>query len=383
MINPLTWLSRRRFPYDPLITVEVSKSALIHNLEQFRKIAPHHSVAPVLKSNAYGHGLFEVAEILQHDKRIPFLVVDSYYEAVALRAHGIKTPLLIIGYTRPETILASNLRNTMFTVTSLDTLLRLEQTLHPIAIHLKIDAGMHRQGILPEEIDQACNLLSENPLIVLRGLCSHLCDADNVDPSFTEGQIHVWNRIAKKFKSEFIELEYTHLSATDGHRFTADIAANVSRLGLGLYGLIDGTTYMPALDLKPAMQMKTILTGIKKLASDESVGYGVTFKAENDMTIGTIPVGYFEGVDRRLSNIGHVEVGPERISCQIIGQVSMNITVIDISGIEKPAIGMEVIVIGNDRTRSNSLEVMAKKCNTISYELAVHVPGHLKRVVVD
>ena len=388
MINLLTWLSRKRFPYEPLITVEISKSRLLHNLNEFRKIAPCGNIAPVLKSNAYGHGLLEIAEILENNSKcnpqnkIPFFVVDSYFEAVALRSHGIRTPLLIIGYTRKETILSSKLQNISYTISSLEQLKQIESTNKHISIHLKIDTGMHRQGILEEEIEQVSEILFNNPAIILHGICSHLCDSDNLDTSFTEGQIHIWNRITKFFKNEFSSLKYLHLSATEGHKFTDDIDANVSRLGLGLYGLADGNVFSPKLDLKPIMELKTIITSIKKIKHDDTVGYGNTFKTDHDMTIATIPVGYYEGLDRRLSNNGCVDVGDEHIICPIIGRVSMNITSIDISKVDNVKIGTPVTVISNNSSHENSIRAIALRITTIPYEVVVNIPESLKRVVI-
>ena len=215
MINPLTWISRKRFPYEPLIRLEISKHAIVNNLNEFSKLAPNGHIAPVLKSNAYGHGLFEIAKILERYRHtikkarntdgtgtIPFFVIDSYFEAVALRSQGIKTPLLIVGYCRPDIILNSRLNNVAFTIGSIESLQELEDTERPIPIHLKIDTGMHRQGILVEEIQKTIELLAENPYIIIQGICTHLSDADNDDPSFTEGQINMWNRCVNNFKNK-------------------------------------------------------------------------------------------------------------------------------------------------------------------------------------
>lgn len=392
MTNPLTWLSRQRFPYEPLITVSISRKNLIHNLNEFRKIAPRvrfgatdgslGMVAPVLKSNAYGHGLAEVLSILRHEPHIPFLVVDSYFEAVAVRACGVRIPILIIGYTRPQTIMSSRLRDTVFTVSSLQTLQELESTLHPIPIHLKIDTGMHRQGVLPEEIEQASDLLSENTDIVLRGICTHFSDADDSDPSSTEGQIKVWNKIARRFKEEFATLRYLHASATDGHRYTGDIEANVSRLGLGLFGLADGAAFKPVLDLKPVLRMDAIIASLKKIRRDQTVGYGNTFHAQGDMTIATVPAGYYEGVDRRLSNIGCIGINHEEVPCPIVGRVSMNITTVDVTHVPHVAVGMRATVVSDRAANANSIMGMAKLAGTIPYEIAVHIPASLRRIVV-
>ena len=397
----LTRLSKRRFPYEPLVTVNISRSRLIHNLHEFMKIAPKGRVAPVLKSNAYGHGLVDVARIIEAERRsdgrakkdhIPFLVVDSFFEAVALRAARVRTPLLIIGYTRPETIARSRLRDVSFTITSLETLRHIAEYQYSffdfggrrISIHLKIDTGMRRQGIMPSELHEVSDLLDMNPSIVLKGICSHFSSADDPDPSATESQIHIWNNVAKELHHQYASIEFIHISNTDGHRYVADCYANVSRLGLGLYGLVDGTVFSPPLDIKPALSLETIITGTKKLHRDETVGYGNTFKAEKEMTIATLPVGYNEGVDRRLSNCGYVLVGTERVPCRIIGRVSMNITVIDVTNVPSTKAGTVVTVISDQPHDPNSVVNMAKTIGTIPYEvLVVHVSGLLKRVVVD
>ena len=382
----LNWLSHKRFPYEPLITVTVSRSRILHNLKEFSKLIPEGYVVPVLKSNAYGHGLFEVAKILSNDPHIPFFAVDSYFEAVALRARRIKTPLLIIGYNRSRTIMGSNLKNTAFAVTSLETLKELKDVSHTIYIHLKFDTGMRRQGLMPAEMEEAIGIVKDNPYILLRGIATHFCDADNADESFTEAQIASWNSIVKRMKIEFPDIWYAHAAATDGSRFSCDIRGNVVRLGIGLYGLSDNEHLRKTLDLQPALEMRTIITGLKDLKVGETVGYGNTFKAPKDMRIATIPVGYFEGLDRRMSNNGSIQVGPDNAACPIVGRVSMNITTIDVTDVPSAAnlkIGSPVKVISNTASDPNSITAIAKRCGTISYEIAVRIPAHLKRVVID
>ena len=143
-----------------------------------------------------------------------------------------------------------------------------------------------------------------------------------------------------------------------------------------MYGLIE----MKGVNLKPVLEMKTIITGIKKIRKGDAVGYNNTFVAKEDMTIATIPVGYNEGVDRRLSNKGYMKVSG--ILCPIIGRVSMNITIIDVSKINGVKIADEVIVLSSNKQDKNSIENITKDCETISYEIAVHIPPHLKRVMI-
>jgi len=389
MINPLTWLSKKRFPYEPLIKIEISRNRLLHNLDEFRKLDKKNMIAPVLKSNAYGHGLIEIAKILEDAKKqnkelnktIPFFVLDSYFEALALRSKGIKTPLLIIGYNRPEILLNPNLQNISYAITSLETLQQIQQTKKYINIHLKIDTGMHRQGILIEEIDNALEIINANKNINLEGICSHFSDSDNTDPEFTKQQISNWNNVVSKLETKYPQIKYFHISNTYGHKYLNSIKSNTSRLGIGLYGIAEG--FDIDINLKPVLEMKTIITGIKKIKKGQTVGYSNTFIAQKDMTIATVPIGYFEGLDRRLSNKGYFTINKEGVQSPIIGRVSMNITTIDVSDISNPKIGDEVIVISNNSNNKNSIQGIAKTVETIPYEIVVYIPEHLKRVVVE
>ncbi|MDO8579773.1 MAG: alanine racemase [bacterium] len=379
-----TWLRHKRFPYEPLITIETSKSRLLSNLKEFNLYAPEGFIAPILKANAYGHGLLNIAKTLEQcTDKITFLGVDSYFEVVALRSRGIKTPLLIIGYTRPETMQKSRLRNVSFTVTNMDTLKSLEKLGRNIKIHLKIDTGMHRQGIRPEEIIAAVEIIKNNPKIILDGIYTHFCDADNHDERYTRAQINIWNKCVDEIKPKFPDIKYIHAASTDGAIFSKDIRANMIRLGIGLYGISENNKLNSVISLLPVLKMKTILTGVKKLNRDETTGYGNTFKATKNMTVATVPVGYSEGLDRRLSNNGTVQVGVHKIPCPIIGRVSMNMITIDVSSVENPIVGTEVTVISDNASDPNSIQSIAKNCKTNTHEIVVKIPAHLKRVMTQ
>ena len=356
---------------NPLITITISKHYLLHNLEQFKGIKPENSIAPVLKSNAYGHGLIEIASILED--KADFFVIDSYFEALALRNEGIKTPLLIIGYVRPEIINANKLKGVSYGISSLDALRSISSSAR---IHLKIDTGMRRQGIMPEELNEALSHIKNNPNIEFEGICSHLSDADNSDRSYTEKQITLWNSIVEKVKKEFPSIKYIHLSNSYGHAFAKKISANTSRLGIGLYGLAD----IPGVNLKPVLEMRTILTNIKNIKKGDSVGYNNSFVASQDMTIATIPVGYYEGLDRQLTNKGGVKIG--NTDAPVVGRISMNMTTIDVSALKNLKIGDIVQVISPIKSDKNSIYSMAQLGETITYELVVKIPREIKRIIV-
>lgn len=379
ILYPFYYIKSLFFPrISPLITVHIDEAALLHNLGKYRQAYPDIQFAPVLKSNAYGHGLIPIARILD-SPNIPFLIVDSYYEALTLRQNAIKSPILIIGYILPEIIKKSRLKNVYFTVTSLAQLQAINDSIRrPISIHLKIDTGMHRQGLLPTEIHQAITIIKKNSFIQLQGICSHLADADNSISRYNTSQLEQWEQSIQFFKTAFPQLTYYHISASAGLIHTAKSHHNLARLGLGLYGI--SIIENNKLSLKPVLSLTSIISGIKVIKKGDTVGYNNTFIAKNDMLIATIPAGYAEGVDRRLSNIGQVEIA--EILCPIIGRISMNITTIDITHIPNIQIGDIVTLISNDNSSPISANAIAKICDTIPYEILIHIPGYLRREII-
>jgi len=205
-----------------------------------------------------------------------------------------------------------------------------------------------------------------------------LADADGSDSSFTEKQVKAWNDGVKIFRQNFSDIKYFHTSATAGTHYADKIDANVCRLGIGLYGI--NSSPLTKIDLKPALEMASIISSIKNIPAGEKVGYSVTFQATKPMIVATVPVGYNEGVDRRLSGKGSYKIGGD--FCPILGRVSMNISSIDVSGIKDVRLEQEVIVISSKSDDKNSVENLARLCGCIPYEILVHIPQHLRRIIV-
>ncbi len=376
LFSYLRSLKKSFSPYKRFIEILIFKDHILHNLKAYREKALPAEVAPVIKSNAYGHGLIEVARILDR-QGVPFLVVDSLYEARRLRYEGITSPILVVGYTPTENILSSVPRKTTVTVATLEQLAELAQSESDAVIHIKIDTGMHRQGIQPREIKEAIKVVQESSL-VLEGICSHFADADGETDEFTNRQIATWNTAVEEFQKVFPTLRYMHLSATAGIRLSKEIRANVVRLGKGLYG-INPVPRWP-IELKPALEMRTVISAIRTLGPGERVGYNGTFETKHETRVATVPVGYYEGVDRRLSNKGAFEVHGK--ACPILGRISMNISSLDVTDVPDAKIGDAVTVISADRDAPNSVENIAKRCNTISYDIVARIPEHLGRRVI-
>ncbi|MDR3548870.1 MAG: alanine racemase [Candidatus Pacebacteria bacterium] len=362
----------------PLVEVRISRKNLLHNLHAYQEKYPHLTFAPVLKSNAYGHGLAVIARLLDKEN-IAFFMVDSYYEARTLRRAGVRSRIVIMGYVRPEEIASSKLRDIDYGIVDIEQLRELARIAHkPLRIHLKIDTGMHRQGILPTDLDDAIKLIKSQPSLRIAGICSHFADADNsVSDEHTRLQVSTWNEAAKELLLQFPSIEYRHIAATKGVAFGDATHTNVGRIGIGLYGFDtspDGST-----ELKPVLEMRSLITSIRGVPTGDFVGYNATFVAQKPLCIATVPVGYFEGIDRRLSNVGSLQVAGE--AAGLAGRVSMNMCSINVTDLPEVKRGDVVTVISRNRDDDNSVERMAELANTTPYVILAHLPQHLKRVV--
>lgn len=378
LIQRLKELKKLWDPYRPLIEVLIYQDSLLHNLAQYQNSFPKLQFAPVLKSNAYGHGLLEVARILE-PKKLPFFMADSLFEARSLKSQGIKTPLLILGYVTAQNINSQKLNNISFGILSLDQLRLINRNLiKKTSFHLKIDTGMRRQGLLETDLPEAIRLIKSNDKIVLEGLCSHLAEADAAS-QFNQKQISLWNRTVKTFRKEFPKIKYFHLTNSAGADLYADADVNTGRLGLGLYGY--NLSPRINLNLKPALEMRSLITTLRQLKKGEAIGYNLTFSAKSDILAATVPVGYTEGLDRRLSGVGALLI--EQTRCPILGRVSMNMCSVDVTQIKNPHLEQPVTVISKNPRDPNSVENLARLCNTIPYEILVKIPSYLKRTVTN
>lgn len=348
-----------------LNTIELSSVALRHNYKYFAKKHPESKICPVLKSNAYGHGLIKIATICEK-LRAPYLIVDSFYEAFEIKKAGIKTPCLIIGYTLPENYQHMSFANVAVTILDIATIHALGRLNKKIKVHLKIDTGMHRQGVSLDELPEALELIKKYKKLELEGVCTHLADADNPKKTFTSKQVKEFKDAVKK-----IDVKWKHISATAGAGVIKSKDFNMIRLGLGIYG--DSPIEKDAKKLRPVMKFSSTIIDIKNLKKGDCVSYGCKFTAKQNMKIGIIPAGYYEGVDRRLSNKGYVFYG--NLKCKILGRVCMNLTVIDLSKVKGARKGARV-----DFIKGNVQEI-AKLCETISYVVWTKIAPTIRRIV--
>jgi len=364
-------------PSHPLIEVGISRENVLHNLRAYQTKYPHLTFAPVLKSNAYGHGLCVIARLLDKEN-IAFFMVDSLYEARTLRQGGIRSRILVLGYVRPEDVVHSSLRDIDFAIVDIEQLHALAARAHrPIRLHLKLDTGMHRQGIVQADMPEAIKIVRSNRNLQVVGVASHFADADGAESTNTDTQVTVWNDMVAQVNAAFPSVEYRHIAATKGMRWAKEAGTNVGRLGIGLYGF--DTSHEGGAALRPVLELRSFITSLRTVPTGDFVGYNATYTAAKPVRIATVPVGYFEGIDRTLSNNGSMLVRGKR--APLAGRVSMNMSSLDVTDIPEAAQGDRVVAISRNSQDQNSISQMAPLAGTTPYVILVHIPQHLKRVV--
>jgi alanine racemase len=377
MIRYIRNIQRRLSPHRPLVEVGISKANLLHNLHTYQERYQNVRIAPVLKSNAYGHDLGLIARLLDKED-VAFFMVDSLYEARRLRAAGVKSRIVVMGYIRPTDPERSRLRDVDFAITDIEQLREIAELLtHDVRFHLKIDTGMHRQGILPTDLKEAIELIKSNPHIQLAGIASHLADADGADDAFSTAQVETWNESVQEIERYFPTIEYRHIAATKGVRFGEVTRTNVARVGIGLYGF--DTSQHGHSDVRPVLELRSFIASLRDIPEGDHVGYNVTYTTQRPTRIATVPVGYYEGYDRRLSNKGSMRVRDTIVP--VAGRISMNMSSLDVTDVSQVSRGDVVTVLSRDPSHTNSVANLATLCGTIPYELLVHIPPHLRRVV--
>lgn len=368
--------------YRHLNKILINQSALQLNHQVLQAFHPEARIVPVLKSNAYGHGLKTVAPIF--DALGPeFLVVDSLYEAYELYKMNVKSKILILGYTHPDNFLTKQLPFHI-TIFDLETAKALNKQQKNCNVHIFVDTGMCREGVSIKHLPEFIQEVKKLSCLQIVGLTSHLADVDNPkDGSFTEKQIANYKKALKITEDAGISLQYRQISASGGAFKIKDPTFNVIRAGLASYGINPLEPSDPeyqSLSLQPALQFVTTLAQIKTIQKGEKIGYNGTFTVQKTMTVGLLPLGYYEGVDRRLSNKGMVTIND--IVCPIVGRVSMNMTSIDLSAVKNAEVG-DTVCIYSDENQENSIVNAAKIAGTIPYELLVHLSESVRREIIN
>jgi len=371
--------------------IEIDKNALKHNYDVFRSlIDPNTKLMAIAKSNAYGHGLTEYAETMA-DLGADWLGVDSVTEALKLRAKGLETPILILGHTLAERYNDCAEHDLTIAVSSFDQIGKIanpkkQETRNKIKVHLKIDTGMHRQGFQLEEVEKACQQIAKIKNIEANGIFTHFAAAKN--PAFpvdTNEQIRQFEEACAIGKIYFGSKLIKHAAATAGTLLFPKSHFDMVRIGIGLYGLWtskESKFYMESkMELKPALSWKTIIAEVKNLKAGECVSYDLTEKLLVDSKIAILPIGYWNGFRRSLSSIGHVLIHGQR--AKVLGRVTMDMIIVDVTNIANVKSGDEVTLIGRDGDLQITADEIASLCDTSNYEIVTQLNPLMRRTYIQ
>ncbi len=365
--------------------IEVDTHALKHNIASLRSAIPSSvKMMAVTKSNAYGHGLVEFS---QHAEAcgVDWIGVDSITEAIALREGGIKAPVFVLGYTLPEMLPRAAEHSISLSVSTFETLSAIAGTSfsEKLRIHIKVDTGMHRQGFQVHEIDRVLTALSElGDNVIVEGLFTHFGAAKN--PSFQQrvfAQIMQFEQWVKAFSGAGIH-PLKHVAASGGAIAFPNSHFDMVRIGIAMYGVYPSKEVSAfshhTLNLKPVLSWRTVIGETKRVAKGERVGYDFTEELTRDSVLAVCPIGYWHGYPRALSSIGVVLV--RGAQARVVGRVSMDMIVIDITDIPEVSVGDVVTLIGADGDEYIGAETLADKIDMSPYEFITRLNPLIKRI---
>ena len=372
--------------------VELDGTALRGNRREFRRrLGPGVRLGAVVKANAYGHGMTEVAT-LAREGGADWLCVNGVEEAVRLRGEGHDCEILVMGYVplgHLGEVVEHGLRPVVYATESLARLEELaRRSGRTVPVHLKIETGTQRQGIPEPEVAALAERVRRSSSLTLEGICTHFANIeDTTDHGFAERQIEAFSRISDGLHAAGIDIPIRHTACSAATLLFTRTHLDLARIGISLYGLWPSReTYVaclergkPALDLQPVMTWKTRVAQVKTVPEGSYVGYGCTYRTTRDSRIAVLPVGYSEGYSRNLSGIAHVLIRGRR--APIRGRVCMNMCMADVTDIEGVRPEEDVVLLGRQGEEEVSAEQLAAWSGTISYEVVARIHPALPRVV--
>lgn len=370
---------------------EVSRGALQHNFKELKKLVPLNvKMLSVVKGNAYGHGIEIVSKILDA-AGTDWFGVDNLDEALILRRTSVGKPILILGYILLADLKEAVEQDISFVVYNEETIRKLQSIKGKRAkVHLKVETGTNRQGIQPDKVLRLANLIKKNSdKIVIEGISTHFANIeDTLDPSFARQQLDLFEKTIKLLAKNGINPPLKHTAATAATILYKETHFNMVRVGIGLYGLwpsretqiAANITNKKNIRLLPVLTWKTKVAQVKEIKPGESVGYGRAWFASRPNKIAILPVGYYDGVDRKLSNNGSVLIKGK--FAPIVGRVAMNMMVVDITDIKGAKPEDEAVLIGRQGENEITAEEVAARIGTINYEIVSRINPYIPRVIV-
>jgi alanine racemase len=373
--------------------VEIGHAALVHNIREFRRIiGPKRLFLGAVKANAYGHGLLETSRIAVAEG-IDWLGVNSVEEGAALREAGIDVPVLVLGYVPLaglEEAVTRDLRLTVYNRETVKALASLAKRMHrDIRLHIKVETGTWRQGVVPKDLAAFVRDVRKSPGLVVEGLSSHFANIeDTTKHDYPRLQLDCYRTACRDLEAGGLSVPIKHMSCTASTILFQEPDFNLARVGIGLYGLWPSKeTFLSAAlekkeppSLKPVLSWRARIAQIKKVPAGAFIGYGCTYRTTRPTTLAIVPVGYYDGYDRRLSNAAHVLVKGRR--APVRGRVAMDFLTADVTDIPGVKLEDEATLLGADGRERIAAEDLAALAGTIGYEILSRINPLIPRVVV-
>jgi len=380
----------------PLAWLNLDLRAIDHNIRQIRQLQrPGTKLIAVVKANAYGHGIFDVG-LQAFRSGADALGVVSASEALALRKKGIIKPVVVLGPTAKEEmseLIRQKVAFTVFSERSFTDASRVATILQKRAsVHVKIETGINRLGFTVEDTPTIIKKIKQHRWLELEGIFTHLASVEELNNSYTKNQLFQFDKVLARIGKSDIGIDWTKIpyvsaAASAAAMLVPESRYNTVRLGVAMYGLWPSrgveawakrSLKTKKVKLKPALKYKTRLVAIKKIPAGSFVGYGCSFQAPKPMVLGVVPVGYAEGIDRSLGNMGFMLLNGAVVP--VVGRVCMNMTILDITKRPKAKEGDEVVIIGTSKNKKITATDIADWAHTINYEIVTRIPEHLPRL---
>lgn len=383
----------------PLTWAEIDLDAYAHNIRELKRITqPQARLMAVVKANGYGHGAIEVARTaLQNGAE--FLGVARLHEAVELRKAGLAAPILIFGYSPPEsapTIIDNDLIQTVYSPETAQALS--EQAARrgaKIHVHIKLDSGMGRLGLLLDDpADEPptgsaaarsfndVKTISRLANLKVGGIFTHFATADSTDKSYATAQLERFMAFLGRLESDGLKPPLGHAANSAALIDLPDSHLDLVRPGIATYGLNPSDEIKPnPVELRPVMTVKSRIIHLKQVPAGFHISYGITYRTDRPTTIATVPVGYADGFNRLLSSRGYMLVHGQRVP--IVGRVCMDLTMLDVGALHDVRIEDEVVVFGRQSDEVLAADELATALGTINYEIVTSITARVPRVYLE
>lgn len=366
---------------------EIDLDNALFNFQKIKQMANGRHIMPVVKADAYGHGANVLAKLYE-EQGVKAFAVSNINEAIKLRKYGVKSDILVLGFTPTDyinQIYAFKITQAVYSLEYAEQLSKAAaDSSFVIKAHLKVDTGMGRIGFCLSNNDTAVSEIKKTmglPGLDIEGIFTHFSSADSEaaeDVAFSNKQYLLFENVINTLSKENFHFKYIHCANSAATELRSDKEGNLIRPGIILYGLSPAEGFGTDCDLKHVMSVKSTVSMVKAVDPGQPISYGRTYKSDSRRVIATVPIGYADGYPRAMSNCGKVIINGR--FAPIVGRVCMDQMMIDVTDIENVSIGTEVTVIGESDGLSVTFDELARECHTISYELMCNISIRMPRV---